>query len=267
MACWIGLLLNPILVLYLWENVWHERIELVKTTVLTRVFRLADEIVDHKHDEIVVICALSEFEDDRTGREVVVGQGLDAIHLFYDLLKSFIDNWGVCEWVFCFHVWKNPIFNVRVHHFQVLLIEFVILINSHQILEEVLWAIYFGLFESHLIPRIAVKRWRKDISDDWGSPLFNWSLVKLSSWIWLRNIDGYFSISGFNLILLFRVNWYRLGESVRLNKSFEHGEKLLKWRSGLWLGVIIGMVNWRRLSIASDVANVKYAMLHPKIIV
>jgi hypothetical protein len=79
----LSLLLHPLYVLHLFEDIRHELLELSKAGDPVLVLRVdfAHEVVEHQHDEVIVIAALSVLEDYSGMGKVIVLKGLTVIHL------------------------------------------------------------------------------------------------------------------------------------------------------------------------------------------
>jgi hypothetical protein len=95
------LLLYPFLILHLFKEIRHELLKFAESASLLRlVINFADEIVDHEHDEIIVVTTLSIFKDDFAVGEVIVREGFYVINFPHSLFHFLVDEVGVCQWIF-----------------------------------------------------------------------------------------------------------------------------------------------------------------------
>lgn len=90
--------LHIILLLDDFEDLGHVLLEIIEIRVLfvelkgSRLIQLSDDVIEHLHDEIVVIAPLSVLEDKIALGEVIVTQTIEVIHLLDHTLQISIDR-------------------------------------------------------------------------------------------------------------------------------------------------------------------------------
>jgi hypothetical protein len=95
------LLLNPVIVLHFFKQLGHIGLKATKAGLLLRFVNLADEVIDHHHDKVIVVTTLPVLENDATVGEVVVGQRLDVVHFPHRLFHLLVDKGRISQRVLC----------------------------------------------------------------------------------------------------------------------------------------------------------------------
>jgi hypothetical protein len=110
-------LFGPLFVLNSLEKIGHVLLEILIICGLFAClhFRLAHEIVEHLHDQVVIVSTLSELENYLAVCKIIVIQRLNVIYLSDYCLKLLVDYCRICEGVFGCQVFQNSIFDVVVN--------------------------------------------------------------------------------------------------------------------------------------------------------
>ena len=155
--------LHIVLFLDDFEYLGHVLLEVIKVSVLFveleggRFVQFSDDVVEHPHDEIVVIAALSVLEDEVALGEVIVAQPIEIIHLLDHALQISIDRLLLSQWVLLLQVNQHLALQVLVQLLNDLTSDVMHLVQLDHVVEDVHRAIYLGLLEGHLVAREAME--------------------------------------------------------------------------------------------------------------
>lgn len=155
--------LHIVLFLDDFEYLGHVLLEVIKVSVLFveleggRFVQFSDDVVEHPHDEIVVIAALSVLEDEVALGEVIVAQPIEIIHLLDHALQISIDRLLLSQGVLLLQVNQHLALQVLVQLLNDLTSDVMHLVQLYHVVEDVHRAIYLGLLEGHLVAREAME--------------------------------------------------------------------------------------------------------------
>lgn len=157
------LLFHPISIFHLLEYIWHclHEVLIVALLIGGLLVHLLHDIVEHQHDEVIVILVISILEYDGTIGEVIIRKCLyiiDASHYLFQLLVGW---YFVCQRVLGAQVVDEIVFNMIIYDLEVLFINSIFLTQGHYILEDILRAIDFNLIKCHLLLWEIVECWGK----------------------------------------------------------------------------------------------------------
>jgi len=193
---------HPLEVIGLFEDFGNEAFKVLEVGLacVVDVVYFVEQVVDDSHDEVVVVACLPVLEDYFGVSEVVVFEFFDVVNFFDEGEEFLVDFCGVGEGVLCSEVGQDPADEVGVDGFEVFAGEDALLVESRNVLEDVLAAEYLGLLETHVPLRVLVEGRRKHRLGHFRHPLLQHLLLYLL--LCFRQPQEHFLVPRLNLVPL-----------------------------------------------------------------
>jgi hypothetical protein len=121
------------------------------------LIEFGDDVIEHPHNEIVIVGTFPVLEGDGTVGEVVIAESIQIIDFLDGTFESLIDDWFLSEGVLLLQVDEEVVLEVFVQGLDDLACDIMGLIEFDHVVEDIHRAEYFCLLERHLVSREAVE--------------------------------------------------------------------------------------------------------------